>query len=310
MNYLIDENSDTGKGGNTVASYLHHFFHTWGLGEERVFLHADNCVGQNKNNYVLQVSNLYILLTGHWLICCIYMQYLMWRVIVGLHEEITLSFLPVGHTKFAPDWCFGLLKKKFRYSVVSSLDDFVRVVEESGEVNTSQLVGSQDGEILVLTYDWATYLGSFFKKLKGIKKYHKFRFSAHSPGIVFVKKTSDENEPEQQHKILSADYSSLSVAELPAIVPPSRLSQERQWYLYNSIRQYCTLETRDLTCPLPSVSAPVPPPAVPPPLTVLPPLTVPPVSPQEQTTPQAKRRRQCGRCNKPGHNRATCNTEI
>ena len=234
----------------------------------------------------------------------------MWRVIVGLHAEITLSFLPVGHTNFAPDWCFGLMKKKFRCSVVSSLDDFVRVVEQSAEVNTSQLVGSQDGEILVPTYDWATYLGSFFKKLKGIKKYNKFRFSAHSPGTVFVKKTSDPNEPEQQHKILSADYSysSLSVAELPAIVPPSRLSLERQWYLYNSIRQHCTLETRDLTCPLPSVSAPVPPPpAVPPPLTVLPP---PPVSPQEQTTPQAKRRRRCGRCNKPGHNRATCNTEI
>ena len=57
MNYLIDENADTGKGGNTVASFLHHFFGTWGLGEKKVFLHADNCVGQNKNNYMLQVSS-------------------------------------------------------------------------------------------------------------------------------------------------------------------------------------------------------------------------------------------------------------
>lgn len=28
-----------------------------------------------------------------------------------LHTDITLSFLPVGHTQFACDWAFGLLKK-------------------------------------------------------------------------------------------------------------------------------------------------------------------------------------------------------
>ncbi len=157
-----------------------------------------------------------------------------------------------------------------------------------------QLVGSQDGDILVTTYDWTAYLQFFFKKLNGIKKYHKFRFLANSPGIVF-----DPDEPEQQHKLLSADYSSLSVAELPAIVPPSRLSLERQWYLYNSIRPYCTLETRDLTCPLPFVSAPVPPPPAvscattvlssPPPTVMLPP----------PNSAKAKGCRRCGRCSKP-----------
>ena len=37
------------------------------------------------------------------------MQYLAWRVFAGLHKSITISFLIVGHTKFAPDWAFGLL---------------------------------------------------------------------------------------------------------------------------------------------------------------------------------------------------------
>ena len=41
------------------------------------------------------------------------MYYLMWRVLTGLHKEVKISFLPVGHTKFAPDWCFGLLKQRF-----------------------------------------------------------------------------------------------------------------------------------------------------------------------------------------------------
>ena len=42
------------------------------------------------------------------------MQYLAWRVMSGLNESIEISFLLVGHTKFAPDWCFGLLKQRLR----------------------------------------------------------------------------------------------------------------------------------------------------------------------------------------------------
>ena len=81
---------DMGKGANAVVSMLHHFFEVHGLGED-VHLHADNCGGQNKN---------------------IMVGYLLWRVLTGLHENITLSFMVAGHTKFSPDWCFGLLKKR------------------------------------------------------------------------------------------------------------------------------------------------------------------------------------------------------
>ena len=56
INYLIDEAVDVGKGANTVVSMLHHFFSHHGLGEKDVHLHADNCVGQNKNNTMIHVS--------------------------------------------------------------------------------------------------------------------------------------------------------------------------------------------------------------------------------------------------------------
>ena len=46
INYLIDE---------VVISMLLHFFETHGLGEVHCHLHADNCVGQNKDNTVIQV---------------------------------------------------------------------------------------------------------------------------------------------------------------------------------------------------------------------------------------------------------------
>lgn len=51
VNYLIDEAS--GKGVNTTISYVHHYFENHGLGETCVHLHADNCSGQNKNNYFI-----------------------------------------------------------------------------------------------------------------------------------------------------------------------------------------------------------------------------------------------------------------
>ena len=75
--YLLDEAMDTGKGGNTVVSFLHHFFQHHSLGEVELWLHADNCTGQNKNNVMLQVcrnnvckftlSSCSIWPGGHWL---------------------------------------------------------------------------------------------------------------------------------------------------------------------------------------------------------------------------------------------------
>ena len=82
--------------GNAVASYLDHFFHTWGLGEKRVLTTVWDkilCFRLAICTYMYYWLDIIDLLS--------LLQYLMWRVIVGLHEEITLSFLPVGHTKFA-----------------------------------------------------------------------------------------------------------------------------------------------------------------------------------------------------------------
>ena len=55
VNFLIDEADDMGKGANSICSMLHYFFSHHGLGEQTVHLNADNCIGQNKNNIVIQV---------------------------------------------------------------------------------------------------------------------------------------------------------------------------------------------------------------------------------------------------------------
>ena len=86
VNYLIDEAENPGKGANCTISLVHHFLDKYGCGEDDVQLHADNCTGQNKNN-----ANIH---------------YLLWRVMTGRHRTAELSFMLVGHTKFAPDGFF------------------------------------------------------------------------------------------------------------------------------------------------------------------------------------------------------------
>ena len=99
---------------------------------------------------------------------------------LGLHHSIRLHFLITGHTKFSPNACFGLTKRKFRCTNVSLVDDLAHVVNESAACNLCQLVGTQDGQTIVPSRDWAVFLSSLFRRLGGIKQYHHFRFERDS----------------------------------------------------------------------------------------------------------------------------------
>ena len=152
VNYLIDEAAAVGKGANATISYVHHFFESHGLRETNVHLHAGNCSGQSKNNYFL------------W--------YLAWRIATELHQPIKYSFLIAGHTKFGPDRCFGILKKSYKLSFISSIYELARMVDTSSNtgVNKAQLVLTHDGRVIVPVYDWSTFLGQYFKKNPKHKK--------------------------------------------------------------------------------------------------------------------------------------------
>ena len=164
VNYLIDEAHLISKGSNAVVSYLHIFFENFGLGETNLQLHCDNCSGQNKNRFVL------------W--------YCAWRVCVGLHKSISLNFMIVGHTKFAPGGCFGLVKQAFKRHAVSSLEEFETVVNESACMNQAQLIGKEDGSSFVQVGEWQQHLSPFLRPFPGIKKFQHFRFDSEYPGMV------------------------------------------------------------------------------------------------------------------------------
>jgi len=226
--FLIDESVCITKGANCVISLLDYFFLNFGLKEKTVYLHADNCSGQNKNNAML--------------------HYLLWRVMTGRHDEIQLSFLLAGHTKFAPDWCFGLFKRHFRKTQVDCLADISSAASacSSAGVIVPQLCGTEDGTVTVPTYHWDEHLGVQFNKLPGIKKYH--HFTMQSTGRIVCREFVDS--PPVVYSLVRK--SAQLTSHYPAVIQPPGLSSERQAYLYREIREFVGEEHRDLVCPRPS----------------------------------------------------------
>ena len=176
------------------------------------------------------------------------MEYLAWRVWSGLHNEIELSFMIVGHTKFSPDWAFGLFKRAFKRTKVSCLNDIARVCEASAYVNFAQLVGTQDGSVIVPMYDWSGFFQPFFKAdpFSGLKKLYHLRFTSENVGVCFVRETSDGTE--RKLYVLRKEYTQWRPPKtvLHRRMIPEGLSLERKTYLFEKIRNFALLSARIL----------------------------------------------------------------
>ena len=171
--------------------------------------------------------------------------------------EFSQDFLITGHTKFAPDWCFGLLKQKFCKEPVSSLKEMEATVRHSTlqDVNVPQVVGDEGGTVFVPTYDWQTFLVPFSKQVKGIKQYRHFFFSHEAMGVVMA--TTHAEGPTQILLVLVGDAGAVPHAPPPQVQSPG-LSAQRQWYLFKNICDFCTDDTKDTMCSKPTVSEPGP----------------------------------------------------
>ena len=165
----------------------------------------------------------------------------------GLQDSINYDFLLPGHTKFAPDWCFGLVKQKTRRTFISSLFDIGRTVEDSAAVNVTELVGLHNGTVLIATYDWVAYLGQYFKKLPQIKSFYHFRFDKEHPGTVFCKQYWDSEE--RAVNLLRNRNFLPNPGQLPDIVEPQDISQGWVDYLYKEIQEFCRDGTENLVAP-------------------------------------------------------------
>ena len=192
-------------------------------------MRADNCTGQIKNHYM--------------------MAYLCYRILCGLHKKITISFLPVGHTKFFPDMGFGLFKRRFRVSDANTVEDIAKCVTESSPTNKMlhpQLVGNEAGDVFVKQYDWQTKFATC-KPIPDLKKRHSFTFSSEYPGFVDCKFWSSDAISTKHCIFNTSDVS----RDMPIALIPSGLTRERQQYLFEKIREYCAEYAEDILCPEP-----------------------------------------------------------
>jgi hypothetical protein len=235
INYLIDEAHFLEKNANTVISLLDHFFSNYGLGEMTVYLTADNCVGQNKNNALI--------------------QYLMYRVLSSLHSTIEMSFLVVGHTKFSPDSHFGFIRKQYRHSNIYTYDQLANVIDTSTQHGYNHC--HRDNGLGGITYrNWSDWLSKYFKVIPNITSYHHFRMNSIDNGYVYLKKDIDTQE--EKINIIKVSHDFNTRREYPSdVLRPSGLTAERQWYLYEQIRQHIPNEVdKNDTAPKPKCIRP------------------------------------------------------
>jgi hypothetical protein len=182
-------------------------------------------------------------------------MYLAWRVACGLHTKITYSFMVAGHTKFSPDGFFGLLKLKLRKSEIDNLDDLVDIVNNStlGGYNQAKTIFDKNNNRIVHFYNWTEYLSRHFKPIPNILKYHHFIFHKDNVGKVEIKKTVDGDK--QIVNIMKSQNN--GITGFPQEIFPAKLSAERQWYLYEQVRQHVgDPKKKDEYCALPNIPKP------------------------------------------------------
>ena len=215
-NFLFGEQHSIGLDGkkahgpNSVLSMLHYFLDNTAHVKPVLRLHADNCTGQNKNKTVL--------------------AYLAWRCATGLSDDITLSFMRVGHTRCAVDGYFGLIKQKWRSSDNDTLEDVDRAVSSSCAPN----------EAVMHAWPWLAwdqFLPKFFTPLKGILGYQHFHVTKDDPGHIGCRKSVDGDVT--RIKIARAGETLPSSPDLlPEVLVPPGLSEDRRQYLDKEIAPY------------------------------------------------------------------------
>ncbi|XP_062567688.1 uncharacterized protein LOC134229918 [Saccostrea cucullata] len=198
---------------------LDYTLNEYGFGEKSCTLHADNCSGQNKNQYVL--------------------AYLCWRVMMGFHDTISLKMQIPGHTRCLVDSGFGHIRKLFRRCDVDAFSQLVEVEEKSASTSVA-IPYKKDGTVTWEWRDWKEFLSGHFKAIRNIRKYHHFRFSNEYPWYVFVKESVDSIEA----KMSILKHAIVDLKTKPILITPPGLSRDRQLYMYRNVRPYSDLYIR------------------------------------------------------------------
>ena len=103
----------------------------------------DNCLGQNKNNYVLRL--------------------LAYLTMNKYFKTVRIVFLVAGHTKNTADRLFNLLKLDYRKENIFLLSKLIKVCNQNEHVTTHKV----DWKVFD---NWNEYCDIYFNKLQAVKK--------------------------------------------------------------------------------------------------------------------------------------------
>ena len=181
-NMLYDQ-SVAGKGSSEVVSMPYYFparIRARMSASKKICLHADNCVGQNKNSTVI--------------------QFLIRSVATGIADHTELKFLLKGHTKFSPDGGFGMIKKHYRrvnaYTIGHVADEVRKSTDYNGFRGGHNLLKLLSRTPAVLSGPEAghkflyTPLSLFFVSLCLCVRYRGHAEIAASPESVIIRKST------------------------------------------------------------------------------------------------------------------------
>ena len=185
----------------------------------------DNCLGQNKNNYVLRLP-AYLTMKKYF-------------------ESVQIVFLVAGHTKNTADRLFNLLKIDYKKENIFSLAELIRVCNQSTYFTAHKV----DWKVFD---NWNEYLDIYFNKYEAIKKYRIFQAGKELIGLIMC------YEDDLDDTIPVEDM--LTKKNIPAGVPisPNQLYTERKGVreikavgLYENFAGLIDPIYHDEMCPMP-----------------------------------------------------------
>ena len=243
MHAHVYEECVGGKGAANVASLLMRGLGPNGMdildkGEPggKLTIFFDNCVGQNKNNAVLELPA--------YLVEC------------GYFQEVQFVFLVVGHTKNVCDRLFNNLKEAYHNEQIWTYRQLLRFLNVSWKVTVHTI---EPTDFL----NWPNHLKTFYRPMKGlIKQNHIFRCTAEgntvsASGVNRINYEIIEADISDAEKVtfmicLRGRPQDLPNSTQPTMLPVQQMNSYMVVHMFDKWRKVVPQEHWLETCPEPT----------------------------------------------------------
>jgi len=199
---IYNEISGT-KSKNEIATMLMSYLHN--IESNNLILYADNCIGQNKNNYI--------------------MQFLNYLITQNYFKSIRLKFMVSGHTHFSVDRGFSWITNTIHNKSMYNINDVYCYLKEKFPVK--------------LFKEFTNYekLSNYYKNIDNIIDYNEFLFLNNFPDYVFLSKKLIPsiyiNRSAYSSFIFKIQQVPFSISEKVSIqeIPSNKRSHLREMYM-------------------------------------------------------------------------------